>query len=180
MLPAALADTRPTHLDVAATWRRMLLSWGYHAVDVVNEMETLSVPRACAGAAGASVTHLIVDVPVPEMLQNRVLVELCDILRALPCTHLCVRVPVQLIEDARGPQYCASLLSQVKERLEDYATLVAQASPTLGIVAFHLGVTLRAWSISRPGGWGWCTVEGNARTGCLGDGSWREAIRASD
>ncbi len=42
----------------------------------------------------------------------------------------------------------------MKQRLESYASSVAQASPSLSCVAFYLpeGVSLQAWSISRPGG----------------------------
>ncbi len=40
----------------------------------------------------------------------------------------------------------------MKQRLESYASSVAQASPSLSCVAFYLeGVSLQAWGISRPG-----------------------------
>ena len=75
---------------------------------------------------------------------------MCAVVGSLLCTHLYIRVPTQLIEDARGPHYCASLLTWIKQRSYDHAALIAQSSLTLSHIVFHLdGVSLRAWSISR-------------------------------
>ncbi|KAI0695867.1 hypothetical protein C8T65DRAFT_743814 [Cerioporus squamosus] len=153
MLPAVLEDTRATHLELAATWQSQV--YNGHVGQDVNSVETLSALRECGGAPGASVTHLILNVPVPEVLQDRLMPELCGVLPNLLCTHLCVRVLRQAVEEARGTAYCASLPSSVKQQLKDYASSVAQASSTLCWVAFCLeSVGLLAWGISRPDGVG--------------------------
>ncbi|TFK88314.1 hypothetical protein K466DRAFT_585639 [Polyporus arcularius HHB13444] len=65
MLPAVLADARPTHLELAATWH-LEAHWGDISKNG-NSVETLGALRECGGAPGASVTHLIVNVPAPEV-----------------------------------------------------------------------------------------------------------------
>ena len=78
MVPAVLEDARPTHLELAATAPRTVFVGRNRNRREVNVVETLSVLGECVaggkGAVGASITHLLVNVPAPELMEKKILV----------------------------------------------------------------------------------------------------------